>query len=78
VSGCRHNAALYSQSPSRLTRDVSVGKHNAAGGTSHVLLGPGDVVGEVAFFTEVPQLEVRRGWGAQGQRGCACSLPVDC
>lgn len=42
--------------------DVSVGKHNAAGGTGYVLLGPSDVVGEVAFFTEVPQLEVCM-WG---------------
>lgn len=38
--------------------DVSVGKYHPAGGTSYSLLGPGDVVGEVAFFTEVPQLEV--------------------
>jgi hypothetical protein len=55
---CRDNAALYSRSPSTLLNDVSVGRYNAAGGTSYVLLGPGDVVGEVAFFTEVPQLEV--------------------
>jgi hypothetical protein len=45
-----------------------VGRYNPAGGTSYVLLGPGDVVGEVAFFTEVPQLEVRGG-GSGGLEG---------
>lgn len=31
-------------------------------GGSLMLLGPGDPVGEMAFFTETPCMEVREGW----------------
>lgn len=36
-------------------------------GSGYSMLGPGDVFGEVAFFTEVPQLEVRRGTGEEAE-----------
>eukprot|EP00878_Enallax_costatus_P011541 GHUV01012048.1.p1 GENE.GHUV01012048.1~~GHUV01012048.1.p1 ORF type:complete len:746 (+),score=322.29 GHUV01012048.1:330-2567(+) len=52
-------AARYSRSPSTILQDIAT-KKKFAGQTGYSMLGPGDVIGEVAFFTEVPQLELIR------------------
>jgi hypothetical protein len=44
--------------------DIAKGKKYGVG-SGYNMLGPGDVFGEIAFFTEVPQLEVR-GRGVRG------------
>jgi hypothetical protein len=46
----------YSRSPAKARADVSISKRNAVN-TGYTLLGPGDVFGEVSFFTEVPMME---------------------
>lgn len=48
----------YSRSPSAVLADIASGKKVGVG-SGYSMLGPGDVFGEIAFFTEVPQLEVR-------------------
>eukprot|EP00879_Flechtneria_rotunda_P011143 GHRR01011641.1.p1 GENE.GHRR01011641.1~~GHRR01011641.1.p1 ORF type:complete len:698 (+),score=354.14 GHRR01011641.1:186-2279(+) len=52
-------AVRYSRSPSMVLQDMVAGRKVAAG-SGYSMLGPGDVIGEVAFFTEVPQFELVR------------------
>lgn len=56
---CSLEAARYSRSPSTILQDIAT-KKNFGIGSGYSMLGPGDVIGEVAFFTEVPQLELVR------------------
>eukprot|EP00775_Hariotina_reticulata_P006155 gene6155-6392_t len=49
----------YTRSPAKARADVSVSKRNGVN-TGYTLLGPGDVFGEVSFFTEVPMMELVR------------------
>jgi CRP-like cAMP-binding protein len=44
--------------------DIAKGKKHGVG-SGYNMLGPGDVFGEIAFFTEVPQLEVRTPGGGR-------------
>eukprot|EP00882_Tetradesmus_deserticola_P002691 GHRQ01002862.1.p1 GENE.GHRQ01002862.1~~GHRQ01002862.1.p1 ORF type:complete len:924 (+),score=556.38 GHRQ01002862.1:315-3086(+) len=53
------NAVRYSRAPSDVLADLAKGKKGGMG-SGYNMLGPGDVFGEVAFFTEVPQLELVR------------------
>jgi hypothetical protein len=58
----------YSKTPAEIHKEMAEAK--TAAGSGYQVLGPGDVFGEMAFFTEVPQLEVRErvGGGGGGER----------
>lgn len=54
------DVARYSKTPQEVLRDRAEGQATTGASTGYTVLGPGDMCGEIAFFTEIAQLEVSR------------------